>query len=171
MKRIGPAGKPKPKKKAADKKPRVIKPRVTKYATRIDWDHNQQIISSVFFKIVMREKKMPTCSEIARLTGLSYKTIQRHLQTPSFKRNTEKLRAIQDKMMILFAQQVVESKNHSMWDLYFELTEKDFVKNRRIEFGDKDGQPLSGIPIAAPPWLINHVNKPEPVISKDKPEQ
>lgn len=137
---------------------------------RRDWEHHQQIISSAFFKIVETKKKMPTRVELARETKLSISSIDRHLKMPTFKKNCENLRAIQDKMLIQFANKVMKSSNPSMWDLYFELTEKEYVKNRRVEVTGEGGGPVTMSSIAPPPWLKPNAGKPKSDLSQEASE-
>lgn len=149
------ATKRKPVKKKSAKKP----------AHRKDWEHNQEIIGAAFFSVVEKKKKMPTTIELSRATGLSISSIDRHLKMPTFKKNCDKLRAIQDQMLVQFANKVMKSSNPAMWELYFELTEREYVKNRRVEVTGKDGEVLPGITIAPPPWLLN-ASQPKSDISK-----
>lgn len=108
-----------------------------KHKRGYDWEHNQALISAEYYKYLQKNNKLPTRKVLAEITGLSEKTIQRHQQEPTFKRNCESLRAVQDKMLAMFAKKVAKSNRKDMWELWFSVTEKEFVA-KRVDLTTKD---------------------------------
>lgn len=113
-------------KKAAKKK--AVKPK----PQRIDHEHNQELISSAFFKLIKQSNgKLPTHKQLAEQTGLCSKTIDRHLKQPRFKEMAGKMRAMNDMMLVHFANKVLKSGDSKMWDLWWTLTEPEYAATKQ----------------------------------------
>lgn len=85
---------------------------------------------------------MPTYTEIAGLTDLSTKTIQRHFEDPQILyASSVKLRALRDKAMLTVAIKAVGGKSVAWAKLFLEATEAELVtKKLDVSSG---GHPLS----------------------------
>lgn len=135
--------------KKSRKKP-PAKPKKEKQ-NRIDFENNQDLISSEFFKLISKNGKMPTITKLAESTGLSYKTVERHIKAPSFKNMKEKLRAFNDMMLVQFAQKVSKSSNPGMWDMYWTLTEPEYMESKNKKTVDVTSKGQSVTPVIVLP--------------------
>lgn len=133
------------KKKAVKKQVEIVTDEDEELTKRMDWERNQELVSDAYFSLSMKKKKFPTLAEIAKETGLSVKTVQRHLQAEQFEKTMESLRATRPAMVMKFMGLVATSKNPNMWDLWWSLTEKEYSDSKRNKKVDvtTGGKPLN----------------------------
>ena len=133
---------------------RLKKKTTKKKPARHDWEMNQEAISQSFWKLatVPGKLKMPTILEIAEDTGLNRKTIERHLEFLDLKKHMQKLRCVEDKMLIVFMNKVMKSNNDKMWDLYFSVTNPNFSRKTTSE--SKVDLTSGGKPITLPTVIL-----------------
>jgi len=100
---------------------------------RHDKEANRILISEKMFALVKSKGRIPSMRQLAEATGLCEKTIERHLKDPTFRSMKNRLRSMNDMMLVQFTQQVVQSKNPQMWDMYWTLMEADYadVKSKK----------------------------------------
>ena len=113
------------------KKKGAVKP--TEEKKRADHEANRILISTKMFELISKRPRIPSARELSESTGLSPKTIERHLKDPSFSEMKVKLRAMNDMMLVQFANKVAKSSNPAFWDMYWVLTEPEYseAKNRK----------------------------------------
>ena len=136
--------KPKPtSKKKAVAKPKkqvkkIIKPKpLTKEEKeekkRADWEMNNELISEAFFSSILKNKRFPTYTGIARQLGLDEKTIRRHLQDEGMFEDLKlKMRAIKNKALLTLSMKAIKGDSHHWTRLFFEVTDEIKSKDNNI---------------------------------------
>lgn len=110
--------------------------RKKKKPIRKDWEWNHEQISNAFWSIATYSPtnlKMPKYEEISKKTGVCVKTVERHVRMMDLQRHMQKLRCVEDKMLIIFMNRVSKCSNDKMWELYFNLTNPTFNKKQVID--------------------------------------
>lgn len=122
-----------PKAKRTPKKPVKTKPDEldSDDQRRMDWEVNHESISTAFYDAVLKKKKMPTYTDLARITNLSLKTIQRHFEDPEIlNQSRSKVRALRDKALLTVAIKAISGSNVQWARLFLETTEAEFVTKK-----------------------------------------
>lgn len=112
------------------------------HAKRLDWEVNHEAITTAFYSILVKKKRMPTYTEIAAQIGLSTKTIARHFEDPEILESARvKLRALRDRALITVAVKAISGKSVWWSKLFLDATEGEFVtKKMDVKSG---GQPIA----------------------------
>lgn len=105
-------------------------PKPSKKKERQDSENNRILISTKMYEMIAKRPRIPSARELAEETGLAEKTIARHLKSQTFKEMKEKLRAMNDRMLVQFASKVAKSSNPAFWDMYWMLTEPEYVESK-----------------------------------------
>ncbi|HRB44183.1 MAG TPA: hypothetical protein PLP80_16045 [Niabella sp.] len=128
---------------------------------RMDWEHNDSIICTAFCDALMKKKKLPSTKSIAEATGLSYRTVQRHLGENSFESFRQRFRAGNEMVMINLFEQAATGKDVAVMKLWFEVTEGlGAKKSLDLTTG---GQPLPAPVIQVAPDNFTFATKEEDV--------
>lgn len=91
---------------------------------RRDWEINNELISEEFYSHVLKYKKFPTYSALAKKLNLNEKTIRRHLaEAEMFDDLKVKLRALKNKALLTLAVKAMKGDNVNWSRLFFEVTE------------------------------------------------
>ncbi len=145
-------GKDQVKKKAPAKK-KVIAPVVItaeevedqEFQKRLDWQRNQLLIGASTVKLMNRRKKPPTLEELAKETGLSTKTIQRHQNSKGYDEVQKMLHSVLEMMVSTFVGKVAKSSNDKLWHMFFVLANEkyaDWCKMSKVDVTSK-GEKIS----------------------------
>jgi len=67
--------------------------------TRLDWETNQVMIQEAFIKLLKKKKRKPTAVELAEETGLSTRSIDRHIKQMKFDMQNDTWRALTPAVM------------------------------------------------------------------------
>ena len=67
---------------------------------RKDFEENQILIRSVYLDFLRNKKRAPTYRELTEATGLTKKTISKHLKTISFDKIITKSRALTEDVLL-----------------------------------------------------------------------
>lgn len=109
---------------------------------KVDWEHNNEIISEAFFSLVLQKKKYPTYKAIAEKTGLSIKTVERHLKdSDMFEDLKIKMRALKDKALLTLAVKAIKGESHHWSRLFFEVMDEVKAKDTDINI-TINGKPI-----------------------------
>lgn len=96
---------------------------------RRDWEINNELISEAFFTSVLKNKKFPTYTALAKQLGMNECTIRRHLKDEAmFDELKIKLRALKNKALLTVAINAIKGKDVNWAKLFFEVT--DEVKDK-----------------------------------------
>lgn len=90
---------------------------------RRDREHNHSLIYEAYLKLATENKKLPKRTDLAKETGLTVKTIERHLKTLNFDEQKEKMRLFTEAALLQLAQNAIEGNSVSWTSLYFEVVE------------------------------------------------
>jgi hypothetical protein len=90
---------------------------------RRDKEHNHELIYEAYIKLATSNKKIPKLTDLAKETGLSVKTIDRHLKTLNFEEQKEKMRLFTEAALFQLAKQAMSGKSVSWSSLFFEVVE------------------------------------------------
>lgn len=109
---------------------------------KADWESNHQLIKDSFYELLRLRKRAPKISEIAERTGLSYRTVQRHIEQMDLDeiRTTSPARLMRDEVLIGLAKSAIGGNPRSA-ELYMELMH-GYSKPTRVEHTGKDGGPI-----------------------------
>ena len=133
-----------PKGGAARAKPAKspAKPRKSGPKRKVDWEINDQLIKESFYELLRLRKRAPKISEISERTGLSYSTVQRHIEQMDLDeiRTTSPARLMRDEVLIGLAKSAIGGNPRSA-ELYMELMH-GYSKPTRVEHTGKDGGPI-----------------------------
>jgi predicted transcriptional regulator len=98
-----------------------------------DWEVNNELISEAFFNSILKNKKFPTYSAIAKQLNLSEKTVRRHLQDDEmFEDLKVKMRAIKNKALLTLGMKAIKGDNVNWTRLFFEVTDEIKSKDSNI---------------------------------------
>lgn len=96
---------------------------------RKDWEINNELISEAFFSSVLKNKKFPTYTALAKQLGMNECTIRRHLKDEDmFDELKVKLRALKNKALLTVAIKAIKGDDVNWAKLFFEVT--DEVKDK-----------------------------------------
>lgn len=119
------------------KKPKNLTPK-----RRADWEANDLLIKEAFYDLLRLRKRAPKISEIAERTGVSYRTVQRHIEEMSLEEisTTSPARLMRDEVLIGLAKSAIGGNPRSA-ELYMELMH-GYSKASRVELTGKGGGPI-----------------------------
>lgn len=96
---------------------------------RKDWEINNELISEAFFSSILKDKKFPSYTALAKKLNLNEKTVRRHFQEHEMFEDLKiKLRALKDKALLTLAVKAIKGDSHHWSRLFFEVT--DEVKSK-----------------------------------------
>lgn len=88
---------------------------------RADWEHNNEIIYSVYMKIALEKRRVPKLREVAEQTGLDITTVWKHTQAPDFDTMKKKYSVFADAALFKLAAKAVEAENVQWAELFFKV--------------------------------------------------
>lgn len=106
---------------------------------RRDWERNHQKITKAFFDLYSKKPEWPTFEQLAKASGLSTKTVERHYEEMDFTEVKEKFRAATSSVLMVHLKKCLEGKNPKYFEMWY-----DFVENhdKKIAITGKDGKPF-----------------------------
>jgi hypothetical protein len=90
---------------------------------RRDAEYNHELIYEAYIKLATTNKKIPKLVDLAKETGLSVKTIDRHLKTLSFEEQKEKMRLFTEAALFQLGKNAITGKSVAWTNLFFEVVE------------------------------------------------
>jgi DNA-binding transcriptional regulator YhcF (GntR family) len=87
---------------------------------RRDKEYNNQLITEAYGNLLIQTQKMPTIAAIAKQTGLSDRTVHRHLKEYDMDNVINKMRAGVEIVMLNLFKQAATSKSEKTMRLYLE---------------------------------------------------
>lgn len=88
------------------------------------WEVNHELICEAFFSYVLKYKKYPTYTKLAKQTNLNEKTIRRHLQdTDTFGDLKLKLKAMSERSLITIGIKAVKGESVAWSKLFHEIVD------------------------------------------------
>lgn len=100
---------------------------------RMDWEVNNDLISSKFLKLVLATKKFPTYKRLATELNISVKTVQRHFDDEEmFDELRKKMRILREKAYLTLAVKAMQGKSHQWSRLFFEVTDEIKTKENSL---------------------------------------
>lgn len=90
---------------------------------RKDWELNQKKIETTIIEFIGDQAKMPSFREIAQHTGLSKRSVQRHMDEIDLSAYTEKLKVLSQPLLVKLFQKAMEGKSARFMELWFKVVE------------------------------------------------
>ncbi len=89
-----------------------------------DWEINQELISTAYFKYILKNKKYPTYAKLAKELNLNERTIRRHLQeTDLFGDLKLKLSALREQSLLAIGIKAIQGKSVAWSKLFHEIVD------------------------------------------------
>jgi hypothetical protein len=125
--------------KANDTLPKETPEEVEFRKRQSSWEVNQELISTAYFKYILKNKKYPTYTKLAAELKLSERTIRRHLQdTDIFGDMKLKLSALREQSLLAIGIKAIQGKSVAWSKLFHEIVDNigdEDNKNKGNQFG------------------------------------
>jgi hypothetical protein len=104
-----------------------------------DWEINQELISTAYFKYILKNKKYPTYAKLAKEVNLCDRTVRRHLkETDLFGDMKLKLSALREQSLLTIGIKAIQGKSVAWSKLFHEIVDgvdEDDNKKTLNQFG------------------------------------
>lgn len=129
----------KPKAKSLDEfvnpdiNPVLTKEQELEHKRRIDWQLNNDVIGQAFFQHILKNKKFPTYTALARATRFNERTIRRHFENSDILGDQElMMKSLRDKSLMTIAVKAMQGKS-VVWNRLFHEIVDGLGSKKQIE--------------------------------------
>lgn len=112
---------------------------------RRNWIFNNTLVTAEYTRVMVDKKRLPTTAELARATGLSPRTIERHLEEFDYMKVLETFKSGLDPVMMNLFKQAATGRSEKMIRLFLDAI--GITNKNRLDI-TTGGKPL---PAPAPP--------------------
>lgn len=123
----------------------IEEPETEEEKRKRDWKFNNLKVTTEFCKVMIKKNKIPTTAELARITGLSVRTVDRHLEDFDYMNILEVFKTGLEPVMMNLFKQASSGKSEKMIRLFLDAI--GITNKNRLDI-TTGGKPL---PAPSPP--------------------